>query len=261
MRATTAVALAMFVVGAQFTRPISPAKSQSTTSVVPHDMTVKKLLTACSSAHNTPDYPVCLLFMAGFDAGAAATLAPTPWCRPQNLTVEDEILKLVRVLRTRSQLLDEPVWTAVGAAMATAYPCQSKAGSQTSAKIGPKGYPSSPIPSQIAAAEQPLLKERDLPKIVETYRENETRFGKDFLGKRFSDVLPFRSAVEMLFRGTYRVGFGTGILASDLDCTVTSPDDISRIGEWRKGDKIYVEGIVKDVIRGSVELEQCTLSN
>ena len=101
----------------------------------------------------------------------------------------------------------------------------------------------------------------DLPKIVSTYRENGMRFKRDFFGRQFSDVLPFRGATEnMFFKGTYTVGFGTGSFLSDLDCTVTSPAEISIIADWHKGDQIRIEGIVNDVAMGSVKLDPCSLS-
>jgi hypothetical protein len=106
-----------------------------------------------------------------------------------------------------------------------------------------------------------LLSGSDLPKVVSTYRENEIRFKRDFFGKRFSDVLLFRSVTEnILIAGKYEVGFGTGQFLSDLDCSVTFPAEISKIANWNKGDKIRVEGIVQDVVMGSVRLKPCTLS-
>jgi TPR repeat protein len=106
-----------------------------------------------------------------------------------------------------------------------------------------------------------LLGGDDLPNVVSTYRENEMRFKRDFLGKKFSDVLPFLKATEKLFsKDDYRVSFGTGKVLGDLDCTVASPAEISEIANWNKGDKIHVEGIVKDVTMGSVHLDPCSLS-
>jgi hypothetical protein len=64
----------------------------------------------------------------------------------------------------------------------------------------------------------------------------------------------------MLFKGTYIVGFGTGSFVSDLDCKVTSPAAISIIADWNGGDRIRIEGLVKDVTMGSVDLDQCHLS-
>jgi len=90
-------------------------------------MTAKELLFACTSAHDSNDYPVCLVFMTGFGAGAVATLAQKPWCLPPNTTLDEVILAFVRVMRTHPQLLDEPLSVATGAAMVTAYPCHPEA--------------------------------------------------------------------------------------------------------------------------------------
>jgi hypothetical protein len=99
----------------------------SARSVEPHNMTAKELLFACSSAHDSNDYPVCLVFMNGFDAGAKATLATVPWCLPPDLTMEESILAFVRVMHTHPQLLTEKLSIAVGAALVTAYPCHPEA--------------------------------------------------------------------------------------------------------------------------------------
>jgi hypothetical protein len=105
------------------------------------------------------------------------------------------------------------------------------------------------------------LSRSDLPTVVSTYRDNEMRFKRDFVGRQFSDVLPFKSAKEnLIIKGRYMVGFGKGNLTSDVDCTVTSPVEISTIANWNKGDQIRIEGVVKDVTLGSVQLDQCRLS-
>lgn len=121
-----------------------------------------------------------------------------------------------------------------------------------------------PAPTLSPSAQSSLhtsLSGGDLQKIVGTYQENEMRFKRDFFGRQFSDVLPFRSAKEsILFEGKYLIGFGTGRFLSDVDCEVTSPADVARIANWNKGDEIHIEGIVKDVTMGSVELDQCSLT-
>jgi hypothetical protein len=104
-----------------------------------------------------------------------------------------------------------------------------------------------------------LLRGRELPKVVSTYRESIVRFKSDFLGKPFFDVLPFLSAKKSA-EGNYRIGFGTDGAQSDLDCKVTSPAEISKIANWNKGDEIHVAGLVKDVANGSVILDPCALS-
>ena len=100
--------------------------SKTAMSVEPHDMTAKELLFACSSTHDSNDYPVCLVFMTGFIAGARATLQTLPWCTPPNLTLKEEIPAFVRIMRTYPELLNQPLPTAVGAALVSAYPCHGK---------------------------------------------------------------------------------------------------------------------------------------
>lgn len=97
---------------------------QSAIAVEPHQMTASELLFACSSKHDSNDYPVCLVFMAGFAAGADATLSEQPWCKPVNLTAGEEILAVVRELRTYPTLTKLPLAQAVGAALVSAYPCR-----------------------------------------------------------------------------------------------------------------------------------------
>jgi len=106
-----------------------------------------------------------------------------------------------------------------------------------------------------------LLNGSDLPKVVSTYRENEMRFKRDFLGRKFLDVLPFMNSKEKIFaKDSYTVSFGTGRVLGDVDCTVSSPAAIAEIANWNKGDSIHIEGVVKDVTFGSVQLNPCTLS-
>lgn len=132
-------------------------------------------------------------------------------------------------------------------------------------------YPQSPSqqptqPAQVSAPPKPEARElgslsgSDLPMAVKTYRENEMRFKRDLVGKPFADVLPFKNASEnVIFKGAYTVRFGKGF-TNDVNCTVTSPLEISTIANWKDGDQIRVVGNVKDVTLGSVNLESCRLS-
>jgi hypothetical protein len=96
---------------------------------------------------------------------------------------------------------------------------------------------------------------------VDTYRQNEARFKRDYQGKQFESNLPFRSAREsMFFADRYMVGFGTGGFTSDVDCVVSDKAVMNRIVDWNKGDRVKVSGIVKDVTMGSVQLDVCSLS-
>jgi pyruvate/2-oxoglutarate dehydrogenase complex dihydrolipoamide acyltransferase (E2) component len=110
------------------------------------------------------------------------------------------------------------------------------------------------------AAEEALGAD-SLSKIVDTYRQNEIRFKRDYVGKQFDDVLPFRSAKAKIFsEDQYTVGFGKGMFVSDIDCTVSDKATMDRVIDWNKGDRIRIRGVIKDVTMGSVQLDRCQLS-
>jgi len=91
------------------------------------------------------------------------------------------------------------------------------------------------------------------------YRQNEARFKRDYVGKQFEDILPFRSAKEsFLIAGRYMIGFGTG--GFTVDCMVSDKAVMNRIVDWNKGDRVRVRGVVKDVTMGSVQLDGCLFS-
>jgi hypothetical protein len=114
--------------------------------------------------------------------------------------------------------------------------------------------PSVPVPSNITDP----LHANSLPKIVDTYRQNEARFKRDFMGQQFEAVLPFNSAKESFFsRDKYLVGFGSGGFSSEVDCFVSDKAIMSRIVDWNKGDSVKVSGVIKDVTMGSVQLATC----
>jgi hypothetical protein len=57
-----------------------------------------------------------------------------------------------------------------------------------------------------------------------TYEDNEIRFKRDYVGKTFSGVLPFKSADEnLLAKGTYSIGFGSGLMIPDILYVVMCP--------------------------------------
>jgi uncharacterized protein len=115
-------------------------------------------------------------------------------------------------------------------------------------------------PTEAAPSGITHLTGADLSRIVSTYRENEMRFKRDFLGRSFSDTLPFLKTTEKIFsKDVYRVSLGGGNISGDVDCTVSSPADIAVISNWNKGDNIVVDGVIKDVTLGSVQLEPCHL--
>jgi hypothetical protein len=129
------------------------------------------------------------------------------------------------------------------------------------APAAPPAPVEAPVTAGQGAAATETLGADSLPKIVDTYRQNEARFKRDYQGKQFESNLPFRSAREsMFFADRYMVGFGTGGFTSDVDCVVSDKAVMNRIVDWNKGDRVKVSGIVKDVTMGSVQLDACSLS-
>ena len=104
-----------------------------------------------------------------------------------------------------------------------------------------------------------LLRSSELPGVVETYRENMSRFKSDFLGKPFFDILLFLGASEST-KGTYEVIFGAdNVPKRSLLHGKLTPRNF-RIAKWNKGDEIHVAGLVKDVKMSAVILDPCALS-
>jgi hypothetical protein len=113
----------------------------------------------------------------------------------------------------------------------------------------------------VPAHAQQMLGADSLSKMVDTYRQNEARFKRDYVGQQFEGILPFRSAKENFFiADRYMVGFGTGGFTSDVDCIVSDKAVMNRIVDWNKGDRVKVRGVVKDVTMGSVQLDGCFFS-
>ena len=123
----------------------------------------------------------------------------------------------------------------------------------------PQGAQDAPAVRTVESISTTLLRGSELPRVVNTYHENVTRFKADFLGKPFFDIVPFLSAKKGA-KGTYKIAFGTGGIQSDLDCILTSPAEIAEISNWKAGDEIHVAGLVKDVMMGTVILDPCALS-
>ncbi len=111
-----------------------------------------------------------------------------------------------------------------------------------------------------AGAVAQTLDPSDLAQMHKTYDDNEVRYKRDYVGKTFSGVLPFKSAVDQApFKpGTYSVGFGNGLIIPDIECGgVSKQPTLNQIVNWHKGDKIRVTGVVTGHTLGHVDLEQC----
>ena len=108
-----------------------------------------------------------------------------------------------------------------------------------------------------SAAAEPLGMQH-LTSMHETYKANQIRFKRDFVGRQFSGRIAFRTVRESIFDdGEYTVEFGTGGFTSDIDCKISDPSVIDRIVEWNKGDMVTVSGVVRDSLMGSIQLSEC----
>jgi uncharacterized protein len=100
----------------------------------------------------------------------------------------------------------------------------------------------------------------DIAKIVDTSRSNEIRFNRDYKGKMFSDVLPFKSASERWLSGGYHVGFGSkGLSGGGVDCEISDPKVLNEVVEWNTGLMVSVTGRIKTTSMGDLQLENCEL--
>jgi hypothetical protein len=93
----------------------------------------------------------------------------------------------------------------------------------------------------------------DVPAIVAAYKENELRFKREYVGRRFSDKLTLDriSAGMGIFSDTQtRVSFG------NVYCNVVT-GTVAGITNWRQGEQVEISGVVKDVWFSTVELQHC----
>lgn len=96
------------------------------------------------------------------------------------------------------------------------------------------------------------LSGKDSSEIVNTSRNNELKFNRDYKGKTFSDVLSFKSASESIFGSSWSVLFGA------VTCSgITDQSVLNEIIDWNKGEKVSVTGTVYNTILGTILLDNC----
>jgi hypothetical protein len=120
-----------------------------------------------------------------------------------------------------------------------------------------------PTPAPVAAAAPALpasdLSASNLPEMKATYKQNQARFSRDYVGKTFSARMEVRSVVESLFsKGSFRVSFGAGF--GGVDCVVSDKTTIDFVTNLNAGDSIFISGTVSDIVFGDVQLSPCKLS-
>ncbi len=100
------------------------------------------------------------------------------------------------------------------------------------------------------------LEASDIPDIIITYYENESKFKHDFLGNTFMSTMFFDNIGGEVFGGSYFVGFDGKNKSAGLTCSFSEalPNEVI---DWDPGRPVYLTGIVYDVVLATLYLEEC----
>ena len=100
----------------------------------------------------------------------------------------------------------------------------------------------------------------DLPKMHQTYADNEAKFQSIYAGEFFEAALPFHSATTSMFSGkTLHVRLGEGAFLGDVECDVSGGGGIAMIAKLDKGDIVSVRGTIHDSTMGTIGLVNCDI--
>ena len=100
----------------------------------------------------------------------------------------------------------------------------------------------------------------DIQKAIETYKANELRFTRDYVGKSIEFTWVLNKVSSQLFGNGYRVSFGKGGFSGGVDCIISDQTMLDTIVEWNRGQRVNVYGVVKDVTVGDLQLKQCKVT-
>ena len=101
----------------------------------------------------------------------------------------------------------------------------------------------------------------DIARIHSTYKANQARFVRDFVGKAFSARTPLGDITEnLMFKGSFNVSFGGNSWGGDVQCKFSDQSDVARITEMNKGDIVKIRGVIEDHSFGTIDLEDCSIS-
>lgn len=100
------------------------------------------------------------------------------------------------------------------------------------------------------------LEADDIPKLINTYYEDEIKFNRDYLGKTLTATLFFKDAREKAFVTGYFVGFDGINGSAGLTCSFfeTLP---SVFIDWEAGKPVSLTGIVSNIVLATLYLERC----
>lgn len=102
------------------------------------------------------------------------------------------------------------------------------------------------------------LNNTDIPKALASYEQNQLRFNREYVGKTISFGGPVNEIQKQIIGGSYRITFGnTNSFSGHVYCEITDPVLLDKIVAWNKGDMVNVDGTIKDVWFGNLELDRC----
>jgi hypothetical protein len=98
----------------------------------------------------------------------------------------------------------------------------------------------------------------DIGRAIETGKQNEIRFTRDFANRTIGFVWTFDHATSS-FGGGYNVEFGNGGMFGNVICEVSEQSTLNRVVEWNKGQRASVTGIIDRASFGDLYLRNCKI--
>ena len=100
------------------------------------------------------------------------------------------------------------------------------------------------------------LTANDIPNIIVTYYEDESKFERDYLGKTFTATMFFDGIGGEAFGGGYFVGFHGINGSAGVTCSFseTLPNEVIY---WNAGKSVSLTGVVYRVVLVVLYLERC----
>jgi hypothetical protein len=105
-------------------------------------------------------------------------------------------------------------------------------------------------------AQTQTLSAANMGEIIKTYNDNQARFVTRYRGKPFSSQTIFAGATENLFMKGSFFGHFT-VNGKQINCTFEHSNDVNRLIELNKGDKVSLEGVIDDIMFNDLQLKSC----
>jgi hypothetical protein len=94
------------------------------------------------------------------------------------------------------------------------------------------------IAERTAQSLKEKLGPKDIQRAIDTYKQNELRFVRDFKGKTIAFTWTFYSVdADTWFNRGHRVSIGNGTFNGGVDCYISDQETLDKIVEWNKGQK------------------------